>query len=313
MVALSDDTQGGRAKQGFMDQHHFLLRRLHSLTGIVPIGVFLIAHMVTNSSIVWGLINYRGAEGIEYSPDEETMARQVGTFQHEVAFINDAPFLILIELSLWGAIAFHSILGFYYARTGKHNTQRYAYQDNWRYTLQRWSGYIGILFIVYHVGTLRWGWTWLIPGGTHWDHNYAASTTAAVLQGTSWDEPGGITLAGVVVSAFYMLGVTLLIFHFANGLWTAAITWGLTVTAKAQKQWGLACLGLGAFLMVAGWSSVVGFMLTDVDRAYQMEVDILESKGKEVENIRSGGGGESEGAGAGVDGGAAAESREGSD
>ena len=33
----------------------------------------------------------------------------------------------------------HSILGVVYAMSGKSNTSRYAYQDNWRYTLQRVS------------------------------------------------------------------------------------------------------------------------------------------------------------------------------
>lgn len=278
MVAEAETALTGQS-MGFMEKNHFLLRRLHSLTGIVPIGMFLIAHLVTNSSIVWGVINKRGAIGVEYRPEEEGFARRVGTTHHEVGFINEMPFLILIEIGLWSAIAFHSILGFYYARSGKSNLQRYAFQDNWRYSLQRWSGYIGFLFVLYHVGTLRWGWTFLTPGGTEWSHHYAVSTTAAILRGTPWDDPVGISLGGVLVSLFYMLGVTMLVFHFANGLWTAAITWGVTVTQRAQRQWGLACAGLGAGLMLAGWSSVIGFMVTDVDLARQVEVQLLEKKG----------------------------------
>ena len=69
----------------------------------------------------------------------------------------------------------------------------------------------------------------------------------------------GFTTSGLVVSLFYMLGVTLLVFHFANGLWTAAITWGVTITEKAQKRWGVVCAGLGAAMMLAGWSAVIGF------------------------------------------------------
>ena len=49
---------------GFLDKHYFLLRRLHSLTGIVPIGIFLLAHLTTNSSPVWDRFALRrtGAE-----------------------------------------------------------------------------------------------------------------------------------------------------------------------------------------------------------------------------------------------------------
>lgn len=246
--------------EGFINKHHFLLRRLHSLTGIVPIGVFLIAHLVTNSSIMWGGLALRG------EPDHGSGG--VTYFTKEVAWINaQIPHLLLIELTLWGSITFHSILGLYYARTGRINTERYPYQSNWRYTLQRFSGYIGIFYIFYHVATLRWGWTWLVPGGTKWSHEFAASTMAAALRGSM----DGFTFMGLVVSAFYLGGVTLLVFHFANGLWTAAITWGLTISAKAQQRWGVACAGLGAAMMVMAWASVLGFMMTNPTRAREVE------------------------------------------
>ncbi|MBX3409396.1 MAG: hypothetical protein KF859_05870 [Phycisphaeraceae bacterium] len=266
-----------QAHRSFFERHHFLLRRLHSLSGVVPIGLFMIVHLTTNSSIVWGAINAeKGANALE---------RTVATFQKEVYFIHSLPFLIFTEIFvLWLPIAFHSVLGVYYARTGRSNTSRYAYQDNWRYTLQRVSGYIGLLFIFYHVATLRWGWTFLVPGGTRWEYSYAASTLAASLRG-SMNE---MTLAGFAVSLFYFIGVTALVYHFANGLWTAAITWGLTVSARAQKRWGYVCAGLGLGLMLMGWSSVIGFAALSPEQAMRVEnkvmpVDIrlkLEQEGK---------------------------------
>lgn len=259
---------------GFLDKHHFILRRLHSLTGIVPIGLFLIAHLTTNSTIVWGAINKRAEMGVAFSDDERSFVRQVATFWHEVQFINELPFLILIEIVLWLSIAFHAGLGFVYAFSGRGNTGRYKYMSNWRYSLQRWSGYIGILFIFYHVATLRWGWTFLVPGGVKWDHTYASSTTAAAIQG-GFD---GITIAGLLVSLFYLISVTLLVFHFANGLWTAAITWGLTITQTAQRRWGYVCFALGAGLMAMGWASTVGFATLDVERAEQVERQLVEGK-----------------------------------
>ena len=251
-------------------QRHFLLRRLHSLTGIVPIGVFLIAHLVTNSSLAWGRFALRGeGEGLTVSQGG------VRYFQHEVSWINEqVPHLLLIEITLWVSIAFHAILGVFYATTGKSNVQRYAYQDNWRYTLQRWTGYIGILFIVYHVATLRWGWAFLVPEGTKWSHSFSASTLAAALQGST----EGFTLAGVAVSALYMLGVTALVFHFANGLWTAAITWGLTLSAKSQRRWGVVCAVVGAGLMFAGWSSLLATLTIDYDDAHMIEQQMFLEK-----------------------------------
>lgn len=260
---MSDHTTPSALAEPFFTKHHFLLRRLHSLTGVVPIGVFLVIHLVTNASIVWGLLDSHKAH---------LGHAGAATFQHEVNFIHSLPFLLLIEVfGLWLPIAFHSVLGIYYATTGKGNTGTYRYTSNRRYALQRISGYIGVLFIFYHVATLRWGWTFLIPGGTKWSADYAGSTMAAALQGST----EGFTAAGLAVAAFYMLGVSLLVFHLANGLWTAAITWGLTITARGQKRWGLVCTAIGAGLMLAAWAAVIGFATLDHDKARATEERML--------------------------------------
>lgn len=236
----------------FFERHDFLLRRLHSLTGIVPIGVFLIAHLVTNSSIMWGSFALR--EHAEAFPGIQEGG--AAYFHKEVTWINEqVPHLLLIEITLWASIAFHSLFGVYIAMTGKSNVSRYGYGGNIRYALQRISGYIGILFIFYHVATLRWGWSFLVPGGTTWSYQASASTLAKALRGGS----DGISALGLAVALAYFLGVSLLVFHFANGLWTAAITWGLTISKAAQRRWGYVCAGVGAGLMLAGWSAVIGF------------------------------------------------------
>jgi succinate dehydrogenase / fumarate reductase, cytochrome b subunit len=254
----------------FLQRNHFLFRRLHSLTGLVPIGVFLIAHLTTNSSLLWGKFGLR-SEGA----GESLISGGVHYFWKEVQWINtQIPHLLLIEIVLWLSIAFHSVLGVYYARSGKSNTSRYEYQSNWRYRLQRITGYIAIFYIFYHIATLRWGWTFLVPGGTKWSADYAASTLAAALRGSD----DNFTLAGIAVSLFYFVGVTASVFHFANGLWTAAITWGLTISRKAQIRWGYACAGLGAGLMVAGWASLAGALITPPNEMERIEQRLLEAK-----------------------------------
>ena len=251
---------------------HFILRRLHSLSGILPIGVFLISHLVTNSSILWGRFNSRASE---ISGGDPT-GTAVVTFQEEVSWINHMPFLLLIEITLWGSIAFHAILGVYYATTGKSNLQHYSYQDNWRYTLQRVSGYVALVFIFYHVATLRWGWSFLVPGGTSWSHEFAGSTAAAAIQGS----PDGFTPAGLIVALGYFIGITACVFHFANGVWTAAISWGLTVTAQAQRRWGYVCTALGVALMAAAWGSLFGFATLDPHNAAFYERDFHVHQGR---------------------------------
>lgn len=249
---------------GFIERNHFLLRRLHSLTGIIPIGAFLIVHLTTNSSIVWGMLDTgKSAHG----------HAGAATFQHEVNFIHSLPFLLIIEIAgLWIPIAFHALLGIYYATTGRSNVSHYGYGANIRYTLQRLSGYVGLLFIFYHVATLRWGWN--LPYSSDFNAEAAASTTALALR-------GGVEQLGVpavVVGAAYLIGVSLLVFHFANGLWTAAITWGLTVSAGAQRRWGYICAAVGVVLMGMAWAATAGFLLIDVEQARAAEVHIYDLK-----------------------------------
>lgn len=279
---MSDTNHAVAPKRGFLDRHHFILRRLHSLTGIAPIGVFLIVHLVTNSSIVWGKFGLRGEE-----PDATWLEGGILYFVKEVQWINtQIPHLFLLELTLWGSIAFHAILGVIYIRTGRSNISNYNYSDNRRYALQRLTGYIAIFYIFYHVATLRWGWTFLIPpfdGSVKWSADYAASTMAAALKGSST----GWTIWGVVVSAFYFVGISASVFHFANGLWTSAITWGLTVSAKAQRRWGVACAALGVGLMGAAWASLAGFLITDVQEARVIEERAAAKYGSPEDSAKS--------------------------
>jgi len=229
----------------------FLLRRLHSLTGLLPIGGFVVMHLTTNASVVWGELGKGGVE----------------TYQHEVNFIHSMPLLLLIEIfGLWLPIAFHSILGFYYAFTGSSNVKHYGYGANWRYSLQRFSGYFGFIFIFYHVATLRWGWTWL-PFSSGFDAHMAASTTAQAIRGGM--DPS--TLAGFLIGALYLVGVLALVYHLANGLWTFAITWGITVSEGAQRRWGFACTGFGLAMAAVGSMAFVGFVTLDIEAAQHTE------------------------------------------
>ncbi len=82
-------------------------------------------------------------------------------------------------------------------------------------------------------------------------HNQAfQSTVGGIHLFFNYDQPWGP--GNVLVMAFYLLGVWSATFHFANGLWTSAIAWGLTVTANAQRRWGHVCLGFGIALTIVG-------------------------------------------------------------
>lgn len=247
---------------GFLDRHYTLLRRLHSLTGVIPIGAFLIPHLTTNSSIVWGWL------GRSHVP--EKALRDAGTtphlgveaFQHEVNFIHSLPALLLIEIFiLWLPIAYHGLMGLYFARTGRSNVSQYGYGGNVRYLLQRVTGYIGLVYLFFHISTLRWGWTYFNLFGT-FEPVAASSSTAEHFQAGP---------LGFIVPLFYLIGVLSLVYHFANGLWTAAITWGMTISEQAMRRWGYVCTVIGVLLGGAGVAAIAGFTFLDVEQAQTIE------------------------------------------
>lgn len=216
------------SSESWFAKNHFLLRRLHSLTGIVPIGVFVAEHLFTNSAILMG----------------ET------AFQHDIDFIYTLPGLFWMELfGIWLPIAFHGLLGMVYIFKGAHpNSRQYTYADNRRYTWMRITGMIAFVYIFFHVSTTRWGWSYGGYWDTPFDHKQAAHSTAVALQHAfPW------------VAIFYLVGTLAAVYHLANGLWTSAITWGITLTPASQRRWGWVCLAIGLLLAAAGVASIIAF------------------------------------------------------
>ena len=84
-------------------QVHFLLLKFHSLTGLVPIGLFLTFHLLINSLRTVGVLPY----------------------QWSIDAINSLPFLIWIEvLFIYIPLLFHSFMGFYITQVAKLNIIR---------------------------------------------------------------------------------------------------------------------------------------------------------------------------------------------
>ncbi|MGL6145906.1 MAG: succinate dehydrogenase, partial [Macrococcoides caseolyticum] len=112
----------------------FALRRLHSLLGVIPLGVFLIQHLVINHFAV------AGPESFNKASD----------------FMWNLPFKIALEtLVIYLPILFHAIYGIFIAFTAKNNVQRYSTFRNWMFLLQRVTGVIAFIFIAVHVWQTR--------------------------------------------------------------------------------------------------------------------------------------------------------------
>jgi len=252
-------SEASSSPEVFFKKHHFLLRRLHSLSGIVPVGIFVIMHLFTNFQLI------------------------AGDYQHEVEFIHSLPALLFMEIAIWGGIGFHAALGVCYMMKWLPNVRQYTYADNWRYFLQRITGWIALIFIFLHIATLRWRWN--IAG---WDTPFfvaapdgtplVAASTAMALQ----------TSAFVVF--LYVVGVFSVVFHWCNGLWTAAITWGLTISVNAQRRWGYACAVLGIALSIFSAGAILGalqYQLSDHEKsALQSATDLYKTTGQIIHSAK---------------------------
>lgn len=114
--------------------HDFFWRKLHSFTGIFPIGVFLAEHFWSNSSALISVEKYNAT-----SRDLQTL-----------------PWRIFLEaLGIWLPIAYHGGYGIYIWWKGKSNVSQYPWVGNWMYTIQRITGIIAFIFIGWHVYSER--------------------------------------------------------------------------------------------------------------------------------------------------------------
>jgi len=203
----------------------FWARRVHSLSGVVPIGAFLLEHIYSNSWATQGSEAYNGY----------------------VEKLTSLPYVVFMEIFLIGLpIAFHAIYGLYIAWQGQFNVASYPYGRNWMYALQRITGILLVVYIGIHV----------------WETRIAAAFNPAIKHDlfahmqAMFDSPAYV--------AFYIVGLACACFHFANGLWTFLIVWGITVGPRGQRLASVACAGLGVILFAMGVNSIFGFMARGV-------------------------------------------------
>ena len=211
----------------FLLRHQFVIYRLFSLSGLIPVGAYLVVHLLTNASIVNGPMS----------------------FQEQVDRIHSlGKALPLVEWTfIFIPLLFHASVGWLIISGALPNTGSYPYASNLRYTAQRATGIIAFVFILFHVVQLHHlaGAPFKDIGGAEFEPEHASSSTAIALQ-SMW------------VKILYAIGLLSVVYHFANGLWTQGITWGLWTGAEAQRRASYVSVVVGIVLAVVGLTRVVG-------------------------------------------------------
>jgi succinate dehydrogenase cytochrome b subunit len=113
----------------------YLLRKLHSFTGLLPVGAFLAEHFWSNSAALVSPAKYN-----QVSQDLQTI-----------------PFRLIVEwVAIFLPMLFHAGYGIYIWLHGKSNVSAYPWAGNWLYTAQRYTGLIAFAYIGWHLYTERW-------------------------------------------------------------------------------------------------------------------------------------------------------------
>jgi succinate dehydrogenase / fumarate reductase cytochrome b subunit len=205
----------------------FLLRKLHQITGIVPLGIYFLVHMYTNSTVMSG----------------------EKVFEDHVTDIHHLPFLLFVEIfGIFLPLIFHSVYGIMISAEARNNVFNYNYGRNWFYYFQRVTGIFLFFFLLFHILNLRFG---LIPGlnltPVAGNANLAYDIVAREFQ-IPW------------VMVLYILGITATAWHLAYGIFLFAVDWGILIGEKAQKYSLYACVGLAIFLSAVGINAAVAFV-----------------------------------------------------
>ncbi len=207
------------------ERRAFVMRKLHSLSGVVPVGLYLVFHLWTNARALQGQVVYDQA----------------------VTEIAHLPYLLALEiLGIYIPLLFHALYGITLAFEARPNVRRYPYSRNWMYTLQRASGLVAFAFIAWHV----WQFRIQVALG-HMEKADFFPTLCSSLSSTHAGIP--------VVALLYLVGIAATVFHFANGLYGFCFSWGITVSRRATRI-ASALFGIaGIVLFVISANTVIYF------------------------------------------------------
>lgn len=207
----------------------FYSRKLHSLLGVIPLSLFFLEHMITNFSAVEG-----GPQG----------------FKDSVAFLNSLPLVLVLEIFfIWLPLLFHGVYGLYIAYQAKPNVGNFGTERNWRYTLQRISGVITFVFVIWHL----------------------YETRVQVALGNVTHEQLGAVMHDIVMNPIffiiYLISVVSASFHFSNGIWSFLVSWGITRGPRSQRVSSYICMSMFALVSIMFIASLFAFRGVEFDEA----------------------------------------------
>lgn len=196
-------------------------RKLFSLSGVVPLGAFVLLHLWTTAALL---------------TSQSTYERQVGVLHGGPVTVGLEVVLILLPL------AFHGVYGAWLALQKR--PQAHAYGTDLTLSLERISGLVVLLFVLAHLrATLLPAWTGQLVVGSY------STRLVEQLSSLEWGIPW--TALG------YLIGLAATAFHLSAGLSSFSKTWGYVNGPRAERRAQLLFRSLGIAVFVIGAATIV--------------------------------------------------------
>lgn len=200
--------------------HEFYWRRLHSLLGVIPVGLFLVFHLSLNFTATGGEETYNNATGM-------------------MELVPHWLLLIVEWIVIYIPILFHGLYGLYIAFTATPNLNRYGTFRNWMFVLQRFTGVFLVVFIAWHIFQTR-----------------IQKALGADVDFNMMEE----IVSNPFMLAFYIVGILSATFHLANGLWSFLVSWGITQSSSSQKVATYVTMIFFVLLSIVGVAAILAFV-----------------------------------------------------
>jgi len=212
-----------RAGQG----RQFFWRRLHSLSGIIPVGAFLIEHFISNAFATNGPQAYTD----------------------QVKFLTGLPFAFWLEVfGIYIPLLFHGGYGLWIWWRGESNAGgAYPWTNNWMYGVQRWTGIIAFAYIFFHTWEMRFS-------GVHlFDYPQAAF----------WKVEN--SLQSPLVIGAYVIGILCASWHFGYGIFLFSAKWGLVTGERGRRRMQRVGILIAGIFMAIGLYTMSAFIKPKAD------------------------------------------------
>ncbi len=196
-------------------------RRLHSISGVVPVGAFLAFHLYVNAAAAGGADAYNAT------------ARR----------LQEMPLSVLLEIVLIALpLAYHAVYGLFVAAVEPRGAPGADRAGRGLAVFQRVTGTFLFAFLLFHLWTSR-----LVQV-----HDHGSLDLFRLMQAL---------LSNPAIRAFYAAGLLSATAHLGAGVFTFADAWGLAPNPRARTIAAIVAVAVFAALSGLGLRSLSAFRL----------------------------------------------------